>query len=395
MIDALEHRQEIIDALRNQSPSIIVMQANLPGPHKQHPISHLLLRLFSKRVVQRGYAVARVLNEGIPTILFTSLEEGQTTKQAMMEVESTPLGRFIDCDVFDRHQQKPYSRSEQRRCYLCEKSAFVCRKEQNHTSGELLDFMLNEIKHYLTPILEQMIASALKQELDLHPKFGLVTPHTNGSHHDMDYELFMQSIQAITPFLPRFFFLPLEMTSLEAGFHQARMWGKEVESVMFQATNGINTHKGSIFHFSLYLLGLGSTISQPVNQTKRVFDWITEWVKPYPSTTLSSYGALMEAKRGYSSIQGLFTQPLEGTQAQVETLGQLIVRTDDSVLFKRAKTEAEVKRIKHQFETLDWDNPEAIFALNDECIANGYSFGGAADLLSLLHLHQQCQRMFF
>ncbi len=214
----------------------------------------------------------------------------------------------------------------------------------------------------------------------------------------MDYELFRQSIQAITPKLSRFFFLPLEMNSFDEGFEKARTWGQEVESSMFLATQGINTHKGSIFHFSLYLLALGSMMSQGLNETKSVFAWMMDWLKPYPKPTQGiqeAYGAFAEAKQGYPSLQPLLGLSLDNTSQQLEVLGQLILRSKDSVFLKRAKTEAEVKRIKHQFATLDWVNPEAIRALNEECISKGYSFGGAADLLSLLDLHQQSHRLFF
>jgi len=398
MIDSLEVLQAQIETLRSQFPSIIVMQVNVPGPKMTQPISHLLLRIFSKQLTQKGYEFLKVLNHEIPSLVFPSNAEGLKTKQAMIELENSPLGRFIDCDVYDSNQAKPYSRSEPRRCYLCEKNAFLCRKEQNHSHQELLDFMHSEIKRELTPYLERMIASALQKELDLHPKFGLVTPFTNGSHPDMNYELFRQSIQTITPLLSRFFFLPLDMLSLEETFQKARTWGQEVESAMFQATQGINTHKGSIFHFSLYLLALGSVMSQGLNETKSVFDWMMQWVKPYPDSLQvmhEPYGALAEAKQGYPSLQPLLGLDLDRTTQQLEVLGQLIIRTNDSVLLKRAKTEAEVKRIKHQFESLNWSDPEAIRLLNDECISNGYSFGGAADLFSLLDLHHQSQRLFF
>lgn len=398
MIDSLEGIQAQIETLRTQFPSIIVMQVNVPGPNKLHPISHLLLRIFSKRLAQKGYEFLQVLHDKLPTLVFTSHVEGLKTKEAMIELENSPMGRFMDCDVYDPNQTKPYSRSEPRRCYLCEKNAFLCRKEQNHSHQELLDYMHSEIKRELTPFLESMIASALLKELNLHPKFGLVTPYTFGSHPDMNYALFLGSIQTITPLLSRFFFLPLEMISFDEGFEKARTWGQEVETAMFQATQGINTHKGSIFHFSLYLLALGSMMSQGLNETKSVFDWMVDWVKPYPSPTQrmhESYGAFAEAKQGYPSLQPLLGLALDSTSQQLDVLGQLIIRTNDSVFLKRAKTEAEVKRIKHQFATLDWTNPEAIHALNDECISKGYSFGGAADLLSLLDFHQQSHRLFF
>lgn len=47
-------------------------------------------------------------------------------------------------------------------------------------------------------LLPQKVIAALQDELDLTPKPGLVDRNNSGSHHDMDYDLFRQSISAIS-----------------------------------------------------------------------------------------------------------------------------------------------------------------------------------------------------
>ena len=39
------------------------------------------------------------------------------------------------------------------------------------------------------------------KELDLHPKFGLVTPISNGSHKDMNYKLMIKARMLLCPIL--------------------------------------------------------------------------------------------------------------------------------------------------------------------------------------------------
>jgi triphosphoribosyl-dephospho-CoA synthase len=44
-----------------------------------------------------------------------------------------------------------------------------------------------------------LAATALRLELNLTPKPGLVDMANNGSHNDMDHALFLRSIDAIAP----------------------------------------------------------------------------------------------------------------------------------------------------------------------------------------------------
>lgn len=100
---------------------------------------------------------------------------------------------------------------------------------------------------------------AMMLEVHLTPKPGLVDLSTNGAHDDMDIHTFEHSAQAISPYLIQF---------LYAGFNHAdnpvdsllpklRPVGVSAERAMFQATRGINTHKGMIFSLGIVCGAIG------------------------------------------------------------------------------------------------------------------------------------------
>lgn len=104
-----------------------------------------------------------------------------------------------------------------------------------------------------------LAATALRLELNLTPKPGLVDMANNGSHNDMDHALFLRSIDAIAPW-----FRVFEKAGFEHAFKPAseqlrllRPAGMACEQAMFEATDGVNTHKGGIFSLGLICFAAG------------------------------------------------------------------------------------------------------------------------------------------
>ena len=96
--------------------------------------------------------------------------------------------------------------------------------------------------------IEFCIHNALLKEVGTTPKPGLVDLHDTGAHKDMDYDTFVKSTYAIKPYILRMavegFHWNHELKDL---FPHIREIGKQAEKAMFQATDGVNTHKGIIF----------------------------------------------------------------------------------------------------------------------------------------------------
>lgn len=95
--------------------------------------------------------------------------------------------------------------------------------------------------------IDTLACEALRSELMLHNKPGLVSPGRNGSHNDMNVDTFQASIGALKGYFADCFTAGERIQ----GFKALAQLGIAAEARMLKATNGVNTHKGAIF-----LLGL-------------------------------------------------------------------------------------------------------------------------------------------
>ena len=95
---------------------------------------------------------------------------------------------------------------------------------------------------------EFLCAKALLEEVGTTRKPGLVDRIHSGGHTDMNYQTFVASTIALKPY-----FGEMAETgkywegSLPALFRKVRLIGQLAECAMFQATDGVNTHKGLLF----------------------------------------------------------------------------------------------------------------------------------------------------
>jgi triphosphoribosyl-dephospho-CoA synthetase len=117
-------------------------------------------------------------------------------------------------------------------------------------------------RHLGNAAIESVLA-----EIKTAPKPGLVDPLGNGSHTDMDWHTFVRSAEAIAPYWKHQAFTGLCNTAPEAALSKLRATGVEMEKAMFDATNGINTHKGLIYLLSLLLYGAGLCICRETELT--------------------------------------------------------------------------------------------------------------------------------
>lgn len=101
--------------------------------------------------------------------------------------------------------------------------------------------------------ISKLAISSMLKELDLIDKPGLVSPVSNGNHSDMDYFLMRRGIKA----LRKYFYDAFDLGFFNRDFKSIRELGKRYETKMFNATNGINTHKGAVFQLGIlvYLIG--------------------------------------------------------------------------------------------------------------------------------------------
>lgn len=105
------------------------------------------------------------------------------------------------------------------------------------------------------------VRNALLGEVYATPKPGLVDRRDTGAHRDMNYETFLASTEAITPYMVRMFAEGMDATAAghtpEEVFQAIRGIGLEAERAMYAATAGVNTHKGMIFTMGIVLAAAG------------------------------------------------------------------------------------------------------------------------------------------
>jgi triphosphoribosyl-dephospho-CoA synthase len=109
------------------------------------------------------------------------------------------------------------------------------------------------------PDVPALARQALLDEVWLTPKPGLVDAANNGSHRDMDLPMFLGSIAAIGPWFSTFHALGREHAGRGASemLRLIRPAGIACEQAMYQATQGVNTHKGGVFSLGLLSTAAG------------------------------------------------------------------------------------------------------------------------------------------
>ncbi|MFB4159255.1 triphosphoribosyl-dephospho-CoA synthase [Geomicrobium sp. JSM 1781026] len=106
---------------------------------------------------------------------------------------------------------------------------------------------------------------ALREELALTFKPGLIDQANNGAHYDMDYQMMEASCNVIAPY----FGVMAELAYRQQPSFQLREQlaeiGLEAERKMLHVTGGVNTHRGAIWCIGLlaasYAMGMGSPTS--------------------------------------------------------------------------------------------------------------------------------------
>lgn len=120
------------------------------------------------------------------------------------------------------------------------------------------------------------VRNALLGEVYATPKPGLVDRRDTGAHRDMNYETFLASTEAITPFMVRMFAEGMDATAAghtpEEVFQAIRGIGLEAEQAMYAATDGVNTHKGMIFTMGIVLAAAGILYARREKAAERSVD---------------------------------------------------------------------------------------------------------------------------
>ncbi len=245
-------------------------------------------------------------------------------------------------------------------------------------------------------LIGQAAANALRTELDLTPKPGLIDALNSGAHNDMNYGTMVRSIEALRPF-----FMKLALCGYRATLPDAAeviAIGLEAEKAMFNATNGINTHKGALFslglmtvvacneyytHKSICIRGLRDGISRLAGQFP--YDRGTHGYKVCSEHGLK--GASDMAREGYEDLFGIWRPFLHEhsgeTDALHRTLLLIMTTLDDTNICHRRGPEGLAAVKAEAGRLLDDFSMDGLDAMNEHFTNENLSPGGAADMLAL------------
>ena len=244
---------------------------------------------------------------------------------------------------------------------------------------------------------------ALQAELDTTPKPGLVDRNDNGAHRDMDHALMRRSIQALHPYFVRL--AQIGFDNLHPRHDEIQQVGIEAEQAMFNATGGVNTHKGALFSIGLAAVALGGMVCSNNAQLHSLSNSIASLACLFPDTSGTHgskakannklKGALDNAREGYPQLFRVWLpfyldRLAEGDRyALHKTLLRIMCDLDDTNIVYRTsmetmqKVQAEARRMLERIpETTHFE--AALQAMNTDYIRRNISPGGSADMLSLV-----------
>ena len=408
ILAAREKKHVKIKKLKSAFKTVITVKSNFPGDNKSNNLTYLLVDYFMNQI-ELGSNTHIEFNDSLdgPYYLIGTDDNPMSLKKHLINIEENhPLGRFIDLDVFDG--KKTLSRNYLRKCFLCNKDAFICMRENNHSINDLVSHIESKVLEYFAEETKEIMDEVIQYELDLHPKFGLVTPLTCGSHKDMSYDLMVKAKESILPFIKSMFIIGWTNDSLDKVFSLIRKIGLEAETQMLKVTNGVNAYKGLIFNlgvvataysYSLYnhinlnrinevIINMSSVLQEDFNIESNTFGY-----SAYKNYNI--LGARGEILRGIPNVINALEYLKDfSDQSKLDTLMYLIINTEDTVLLKRSGSLEFYYQVKKLFKDALLYKKQDINDLNQFCINHNLSFGGSADLLIVTMFLKKIRALF-
>lgn len=245
---------------------VVSISMNIAGEIKRNPLIDLAFNYgYEMLVKELGEPIESFVKRdftGCFAVLTFDLE-AEYIKTICIEIEdSVPVGRLLDLDVTDASGtllRRPDGKS--RNCLVCGGPVFECSRARAHglyeiankTQGILADFAVSEIS--------KLAVDALKDELELTPKPGLVDQRNCGAHSDMDFDMMLRSAESL-----KWYFASTLRIGLNGDLENPseliglKKLGISAEKKMMLVTGQVNTHRGAIYGMGILLAAFGACL---------------------------------------------------------------------------------------------------------------------------------------
>ena len=407
---------------------LICFTMNIAGPVKHSPLIerafyegvHLLKNALSQEKIKDSETQIR--HTGCEMLMAID-EDSTVLKELCTKIEeASPLGRLFDMDVINKNGEK-LTRTTERGCIVCGAEGRGCSARRLHSASELWEItqkiICNHFKEADRDKFAIVATESLIKEARTTPKPGLVDMDNNGSHKDMDLEMFIKSANALTPYFRKCIEIGQNFADKPDGiFPELRREGLLAEHAMYEATGGINTHKGAIYSMGIICGALGClwTAEKEVLRADEIFSMCSRITKEavnadFQNIDYSTAGGRLYLEKGIKGIRGEVSEGFPSVKnialpvfksalaerysendAGVFALIHLISNVDDTNILSRGGEEGSIfaKSVaKELLSKSPFPDLNEVRDADKRFIEKNLSPGGCADLLAVTYFIQE------
>lgn len=395
MLAARDRRAEIQNKLlANAEPGacLVCLTLNIAGDVKRTPMTRMLFDRGLSEFGKPGLDVREYIETDEPTgteafwLLDEDAEDVKRRLESIEEDKTIAASRLFDFDVltYDGFGPQKLSRTKSRKCLICDKPAAECSRSRAHGLDAVKAETDRLLKEFCSDTLAKAAYDSLIAELETTPKPGLVDLNNNGSHTDMDADTFRISANTLLPYFKDTTLLGMNGCSMK----ELRARGIQADKEMFEATVGVNTHRGMIYSMGLLLAGMGRSLTIGGDCIDNASSLAKEDAK-------QNFGATSHAISGFPDAVycaerlALHSESNDINNAAVFALIDSMARLEDTNLIRRGGRDGLnfTKKKAAETATLPKDNRmEATHRFDEEMIERNLSPGGSADMLALAFL---------
>ncbi len=440
--DAREKRAHIKRQIAESNLDSFCVSLNIPGYPKSTDLyktffdvvlSEIKRYFLANRIFIDQKRVLKITDEAgcfyIAPIIKSNTDILQIKELCEQFEEKHLVGRIIDIDITDKHNN-PVSSGKAKKCVFCnEKPAFVCMHEESHSYKEVRSLINSKINNYLAKkkkeeVCRKLSALALKSilyEVSVTPKPGLVDRNDSGIHTDMGFYTFLNSGSIISAFFNKIALIGYKYKEedISKALPIIREIGLEMENEMFNETGKVNTQKGIIFLIGLSLFSSSKTIADfgcfKAEEFQRILIELTKSLinDNTPESEDKTHGEMCKEKYGEQFGGGVKQEAMTGFEtvfkyglpeirrhnliglstdkeidsALVFTLLAIISQNNDTNILYRSDLETLKEFKTKAFAALNSIKINNDFSeynkLIEYCNKNNISPGGSADLLAV------------